>query len=102
LLLDGGIDVLTDLIIGLPGDNFFRFVRSAKAMMRLKTTTIVFSILHVLPGTELYENADKFGLLFDDKAPHLVLKNDTFPYDEIDKAVVLAVSMGKEYNLKIR
>jgi radical SAM superfamily enzyme YgiQ (UPF0313 family) len=102
LLVDGGIDVLTDLIIGLPGDNFFRFVRSAKAMMRLKATTIVFSILHVLPGTELYENADKFGLLFDDKAPHLVLKNDTFPYEEIDRAVVLAVSVGKEYNLKIR
>ncbi len=102
LLLDGGIEVLTDLIIGLPGDNFFRFLRSAKAMIRLKPTTIVFSILHVLPGTELYANADRFGLLFDDKAPHLVLKNDTFPYDEIDKAVVLAVSMEREYKLKIR
>ncbi|UCG80638.1 MAG: B12-binding domain-containing radical SAM protein [Desulfobacterales bacterium] len=100
LLLDGDIDVLTDLIIGLPGDNFFRFLRSAKAMIQLKPTTIVFSILHVLPGTELYANADKFGLLFDDQAPHLVLKNDTFPYEEIDKAVVFAVSMGKEYNLK--
>jgi radical SAM superfamily enzyme YgiQ (UPF0313 family) len=101
LLLDGGIEVLTDLIIGLPGDNFFRFLRSAKAMIRLKPTTIVFSILHVLPGTELYANADKFGLLFDEKAPHMVLQNDTFPYDEIDKAVVLAVSMEREYKLKI-
>ncbi|MBW1771140.1 MAG: B12-binding domain-containing radical SAM protein [Deltaproteobacteria bacterium] len=102
LLLDGGIEVLTDLIIGLPGDNFFRFLRSAKAMIQLKPTTIVFSILHVLPGTELYENADKFGLLFDEKAPHMVLQNDTFPYDEIDKAVVLAVSMEREFNLRIQ
>lgn len=102
VLLDGGIEVLTDLIIGLPGDNFFRCVRSAKAMMRLKPTTIIFSILHVLPGTELFENADRFGLFFDEKAPHMVLKNDTFPYDEIDKAVVMAVSIGKEYNLGIR
>lgn len=101
LLLDGGIEVLTDLIIGLPGDNFFRFCRSIKAMMRLKPTTIVFSILHVLPGTEFYMNSDKFGLQFDEKAPHLILKNDTFPYDEIDKAVVMSVSVDREYNLKL-
>ncbi len=101
LLIDGGIEVLTDLIIGLPGDNFLKFWRSVKAMMQLKPTTIIFSILHVLPGTELYTNADKFGLEFDDKAPHLVLKNDTFAYDEIDKAVVMAASVQKEYNLKL-
>jgi radical SAM superfamily enzyme YgiQ (UPF0313 family) len=101
LLLDGGIEVLTDLIIGLPGDNLFRFCRSIKAMMQLKPTTIVFSILHVLPGTELYMNSDKFGLQFDEKAPHLILKNDTFPYDEIDKAVVMAVSVAREYHLKL-
>lgn len=101
LLLDGGIEVLTDLIIGLPRDNLFRFCRSIKAMMQLKPTTIVFSILHVLPGTELYMNSDKFGLQFDEKAPHLILKNDTFPYDEIDKAVVMAVSVEREYHLKL-
>jgi radical SAM superfamily enzyme YgiQ (UPF0313 family) len=101
LLLDGGIEVLTDLIIGLPRDNLFRFCRSIKAMMQLKPTTIVFSILHVLPGTELYMNSDKFGLQFDEKAPHLILKNDTFPYDEIDKAVVMAVSVAREYHLKL-
>lgn len=101
LLLDGGIEVLTDLIIGLPGDNLFRFCRSIKAMMQLKPTTIVFSILHVLPGTELYMNSDKFGLQFDEKAPHLILKNDTFPFDEIDKAVVMAVSVEREYHLRL-
>jgi radical SAM superfamily enzyme YgiQ (UPF0313 family) len=101
LLLDGGIEVLTDLIIGLPGDNFFKFAASAKAMMQLKPTTIVFSILHVLPGTELYDNGEKFGMLFDERPPHLVLQNDTFPYEEIDKAVIMAVSLDKEYSQKL-
>jgi coproporphyrinogen III oxidase-like Fe-S oxidoreductase len=101
LLLDAGIEVLTDLIIGLPGDNLFKFCRSVKAMVGLKPTTIVFSILHVLPGTELYMNGNKFGLAFDEKAPHLVLKNNTFAYDEIDKAVVMAASVEREYNLKL-
>jgi radical SAM superfamily enzyme YgiQ (UPF0313 family) len=101
LLLKGGIEVLIDLIIGLPGDNFFRFGTSIKAMMHLNPTTIVFSALHVLPGTDLYTESDKLGLQFDEKAPHLVLQNSTFPYDELDKAVVMAVSVGKEYNLKL-
>ena len=101
LLLDEGIEVLTDLIIGLPGDNLFRFATSIKTMMKLKPSTIVFSILHVLPGTELYTESDTIGLQFDEKAPHLVLKNQTFPYTEIDKAVIMSVSVAKEYNLQL-
>ena len=44
----------------------------------MKPSTIVFSILHVLPGTILYEKSKEFGLKFDDKAPHLVLSALTF------------------------
>jgi coproporphyrinogen III oxidase-like Fe-S oxidoreductase len=100
LLEDNKIEVLTDLIIGLPGDNFFKFVKSAKTLITLKPTTIIFSILHVLPGTFLYEQSQAFGLKFDEKAPHLVLDTPTFPYEEIDKAVVMAYSLDKEYNIK--
>ena len=101
LLMDNGIEVLTDLIIGLPGDNLFKFAKSIKTMMALRPTTIIFSILHVLPGTELYTNSNKYRIQFDDKAPHLILNSPTFPYNEIDKAVVMAVSVEKEYNLKL-
>jgi radical SAM superfamily enzyme YgiQ (UPF0313 family) len=100
LLEDNKIEVLTDLIIGLPGDNFFKFVKSAKTLIALKPTTIIFSILHVLPGTFLYEQSQAFGLKFDEKAPHLVLDTPTFPYEEIDRAVVMAYSLDKEYNIK--
>jgi coproporphyrinogen III oxidase-like Fe-S oxidoreductase len=100
LLEDNGIEVLTDLIIGLPGDNFFKFVKSAKTLIAMKPTTIIFSILHVLPGTLLYEQSQTFDLKFDEKAPHLVLNTPTFPYEEIDKAVVMAYSLDKEYNIK--
>lgn len=100
LLEDNDIEVTSDLIIGLPGDNFFKFVKSAKTIMDMKPTTIVFSILHVLPGTVLYEKSDEFGLKFDDKAPHLVLSTPDFPYEDIDKAVIIAYSLDKEYNIK--
>lgn len=100
LLEDNGIEVTTDLIIGLPGDNFFKFVNSARTLIDMKPTTIVFSILHVLPGTILYEKSNEFGLKFDDKAPHLVLSTPDFPYEDIDKAVIMAYSLDKEYNIK--
>lgn len=99
LLEDNGIEVTTDLIIGLPGDTFFKFVKSARTLMEMKPTRLVFSILHVLPGTVLYEKSREFGLKFDDKAPHLVLGAPDFPYEDIDKAVIMAFSLDKEYNI---
>ena len=100
LLEENGIEATTDLIIGLPGDNFFKFVKSAKTLIDIRPTTIVFSILHVLPGTVLYEKSREFGLKFDDKAPHLVLGAPDFPYEDIDKAVIMAYSLDREYNIK--
>lgn len=100
-LLEGnGIEVLTDLIIGLPGDTFLKFVKSVKTLISMRPTTIVFSILHVLPGTTLYQQSNAFGIKFDDKAPHLVLDTPAFPYEQIDKAVVMAHSLDKEYNIR--
>lgn len=99
LLEDNGIEVTCDLIIGLPGDNFLKFYRSARKIMDLKPTNIVFSILHVLPGTVLYEKSNDYGLKFDDKAPHLVLEVPGFGYEDIDKSVIMAYSIEKEYNI---
>ncbi len=100
LLEENGIEVISDLIIGLPGDNFFKFFKSARTVMDMKPSNIVFSILHVLPGTVLYEKSKEFGLMFDDKAPHLVLSCPDFPFEDIDKAVIMAYSLDKEYNIK--
>lgn len=100
LLEENGIEVTTDLIIGLPGDNFFKFLKSARTLIDMKPSTVIFSILHVLPGTVLYDKAEEFGLKFDDKAPHLVLGAPDFPYEDIDKAVIMAYSLDKEYNIR--
>jgi anaerobic magnesium-protoporphyrin IX monomethyl ester cyclase len=101
LLREAGIEVLCDLIVGLPGDNFFRFAQSIREVIALRPSTLVFSILHVLPGTELYEHAHRYGLRFDSRAPHLVIDTDTFPFGEIDRAVLMSVPAGKEYNLTL-
>jgi radical SAM superfamily enzyme YgiQ (UPF0313 family) len=100
LLEENGIEVTSDLIIGLPGDTFFKFAKSVQIIMDMRPSTIVFSILHVLPGTVLYDRSDEFGLKFDDKAPHLVLSAPDFPFEDIDKAVIMAFSLDKEYNIR--
>lgn len=98
MCVENGIKVLCDLMIGLPGDNFFRFVRSIDFVLSLKPATIIFSTLNVLPGTYLSQHSQRFNLEFDEKPPHLVLSNSTFSYAEIRKAETLAISLGKEYN----
>lgn len=100
LLEEHGIEVTTDLIIGLPGDTFFTFVKSIRTIVEMEPSTIVFSILHVLPGTVLYEKSEEYGLKFDDKAPHLVLSAPEFPFEDIDKAVIMAYSLDREYNVR--
>jgi radical SAM superfamily enzyme YgiQ (UPF0313 family) len=99
MMLENGIKITCDLMVGLPGDNFLRFAKSIHLVFSLKPSTIIFSTLHVLPGTHLYKNAADFGMEFEDKAPHNVIANSTFPFEEIKKAEIMAKSLQKEYNL---
>lgn len=100
LLKQGGIKVLCDLMIGLPGDNLFKFARSVDFVFSLRPSTVVMSTLHVLPGTDLWENSGRFGLEFDRRAPHYVLCADGFPYEEVRKAEILAESLRREYSAR--
>lgn len=97
LCVDNGFKVLCDLIIGLPGDDFFKFIRSVRYVMSLKPAVIIFSTLNVLPGTDLYNRREELGLTFNEEAPHQILSNSTFPYRQMRKAEVLATSLAKEY-----
>jgi anaerobic magnesium-protoporphyrin IX monomethyl ester cyclase len=101
LMRDAGIEVWCDLIVGLPGDNFFRCAASLAFTIGLAPARIVMSILHVLPGTPFFEERDRFGLAFDPVAPHYVVANDTFPFDEIFKAVLFSSAAAKEYNVAL-
>lgn len=99
LMREAGIEVWCDLIVGLPGDNFFRCVSSVAFTMGLKPARIVMSILHVLPGTPLFEKAEEFGLAFDPNAPHYVVGSDSYPFEQIYQAVLFSSSSAKEYNV---
>ncbi len=97
-LEEAGIKVECDMIIGLPGDNFFRFAQSAAYVFSLAPSKVVFSTLNVLPGTDFYRRAAEFGLEFDEKAPHVVQQTASFPFRELRKAEMFARSLDREYN----
>jgi len=101
LMGDRGIEVWCDLIIGLPGDSFFRCAYSVAFIMNLRPARVVMSILHVLPGTPLFEQAEKFGLAFDSQPPHYVVGSDSFPFEQIYEAVLFSSAVTKEYNLAL-
>lgn len=78
------------LIIGLPGDNYAQFVDSLDYVINLNPEGIYVHELLCLPGSDYYNNPEKYGIQFMEEAPHKILKNKTFPQEEYDNAKVLS------------
>ncbi len=83
-LLDAGIRVKVDLIIGLPGDTMasvrrgFDYLSSSKMF----TSTQVFN-LAILPGTAFRSEAEQLGLQFQPRPPYYVLETPTLKTSDL-------------------
>ncbi len=77
-MLDLGIRVKVDLIIGLPGDTVESVRRGIDYVHRsgLYSQVQVFN-LAVLPGTSFREEAKQLGLVYQDRPPYYVLETPT-------------------------
>ncbi len=77
-MLDAGLNVKVDLIIGLPGDTVASVRRGFEylAQSELFTTVQVFN-LAILPGTAFRQEASMLGLEFQDRPPYYVLETPT-------------------------
>jgi len=103
LLRQAGIRTLCDLIVGLPGDDFFKVLNSARTVFSHAPDRVVFSILHVLPGTYLWEHGgEKYGLTFDPKPPHIAVGCRSFPFEDMVRAEVMCKALDREYNLHLQ
>lgn len=96
LLNDYGINNDVDVILGLPGDNFFTFRKSLEFVLRHKGSNALVHYFVNLPGTWLYENSRRFGIVSMDHAPYRVLSTSSFGMDEIKKAQLMVKSMMAE------
>ena len=77
-MLDLGIKVKVDLIIGLPGDTVDSVRRGIEYVRRsrLYSQAQVFN-LAVLPGTSFRQEAEQLGLVYQDRPPYYVLQTPT-------------------------
>lgn len=77
-MLDAGIKVKVDLIIGLPGDTVSSVRRGFEylANSKLFTSMQVFN-LAILPGTAFRQEAEQLGLKFQPRPPYYVYETPT-------------------------
>jgi hypothetical protein len=56
----------------------------------------------VLPGTELWERSDEFGIAYDPDAPHEVVRTADAGFEDLRRAEVLATALSKTYRARHR
>ena len=77
------IHVHTDLIAGLPLEDYSRFAQSFNDVYALGAEQLQLGFLKVLPGTAMRETADQYGIVYTDYPPYEVLQTDTLSYDDL-------------------
>jgi hypothetical protein len=83
-MLDLGIKVKVDLIIGLPGDTVDSVRRGIEYVRNsgLYSQVQVFN-LAVLPGTSFRQEAEHLGLIYQDRPPYYVLETPTLSTEQM-------------------
>lgn len=79
----GNIHLHLDLIAGLPHEDYARFSRSFDEVYRLVPHQLQLGFLKLLGGSRLREEAERYGIAFQDTAPYEVLQTACLSYDEL-------------------
>jgi hypothetical protein len=91
MLKEAGVRVMTDIMVGLPGDSLRDVKKSIDFVLeeRLCDDLSLYP-LSVLPGTVLRTQADRFGISYQSKPPYLVLQTAEMDSDDIREAFAYA------------
>ncbi|MEA3543818.1 MAG: B12-binding domain-containing radical SAM protein [Thermodesulfobacteriota bacterium] len=93
-----GITFGLDLIYGLPGDNHAGFEKSLDFTLQQQPNQVDIFPLAVLPGTELFEKQEKFGIRGESHPPYLLQSNKTYSEHDLHKSHLLAAATDIFYN----
>jgi len=88
-----------DLIYGLPGDTFKGFKQSMDFALNLYPNNLETFCLSVLPGTVLYDEAEKLNLHYETEAPYHVLYTDKYSKEDLKLSSELSLSCTLFYNI---
>ncbi len=76
-----------DLIIGLANDNLELFKESLDFTALCKPSNIDIFLLSLLPGTKLYDEADKYEIEFHKNSPYTIIKSPSYSKEDINEAL---------------
>lgn len=93
-----GITFGLDLIYGLPSDNYSGFKKSIDYALSLYPNNLEMFRLSILPGTQLFEDAKKYNLLFEKESPYHIIESPDFSKEDLNKAEVLSKTIDCFYN----
>lgn len=93
-----GVTFGLDLIYGLPGDNHLGFKQSLDFALRQQPNQVDIFPLAVLPGTELFQRQQEFGISADRQPPYLIEQNDSYSQSDLQASQQLAAATDIFYN----
>ena len=77
------INLHLDLIAGLPWEDRESFRHSFQKVYEMRPHQFQLGFLKLLPGTELYERREEYGLICSDTAPYEVLQTKWLSFEEL-------------------
>ncbi|HPJ40953.1 MAG TPA: DUF4080 domain-containing protein [Spirochaetota bacterium] len=94
----GNIHLHVDLIAGLPHESYSNFKESFDTVHDIGAHHFQCGFLKVLPGTEMIERSDEFGLEFSPIPPYQVRSNRWISFDEMRRLERVAELLEIFYN----
>ncbi|MDQ1340276.1 MAG: hypothetical protein QG567_1433 [Campylobacterota bacterium] len=87
-----------DLIVGLPGESLEGFAKNLNELYALTSSEIQIGILKKLSGTTLSRHDIEHGMIYSEKPPYDILKNNLISFKEMQKMKRFARFWDLMYN----
>jgi radical SAM superfamily enzyme YgiQ (UPF0313 family) len=89
------IHIHLDLIAGLPAEGYKRFKESFNTVYAQYPDMLQLGFLKLIKGSQLRENADEYGIVYNETPPYEVLSTNAITYEELKnlKSVEQAVDL---------
>lgn len=94
----GNIHQHLDLIAGLPYEDYESFGRSFDQVYALQPDQLQLGFLKVLSGTQMEQDAPKYGIIYSSQPPYEVLQTKWLSYDELCRLKEIEDAVETFYN----
>ncbi len=98
LLSEAGVTFGLDLIYGLPHDNHQGFMKSLDFALTQQPNQLDIFPLAVLPGTEIFDHQERFGVRAEKQPPYAIISNQSYSDEERQLSQKLALATNIFYN----